>query len=138
MINTRASRTTRTHTRATLSTRRALLTIVVLIPLVWACFLVFTYFVPPHTFLVYFTFFVLLGVALTCTFTPFAYFIGRRFLTPRRYRVSIHQSLREGALLSLAIILNLSLRSLHSWNIFACIVIFGAIILIEVLFLVRK
>lgn len=106
--------------------------------LVWGGLITFTRFVPPDSVLAYTTFFVLLGVALTCTFTPIAYFIGLRFLSSRLYRATMRHALRQGALLSLCVVLNLLLRSLHSWNIFTAIVIFIAAIVVEVVSLGRK
>lgn len=118
--------------------RTALFLLLFVALLVWAGLLTFTHFVPPNSVLAYTTFFVLLGVALTCTFTPIAYFIGLRFLSSRLYRATMRHALRQGALLSLCVVLNLLLRSLHSWNIFTAIVIFIAAIVVEVVSLGRK
>jgi len=82
--------------------------------------------------------FVLLGVALTSTFSPLAYFVTLRFLSSRLYRATVQHALRQGALLSLCIVLNLVLRALHSWNIFTAVVIFVAAVVVEVLSLARK
>lgn len=82
--------------------------------------------------------FVLLGVALTSTFSPLAYFVTLRFLSSRLYRATVRHALRQGALLSLCIVLNLVLRALHSWNIFTAVVIFVAAVVVEVLSLARK
>lgn len=121
-----------------INNRTTLTLLLLLAPVTWAGLLVFTHFVPPVGTLTYTTFFVLLGVALTCTFSPIAYFIGLRFLSSRLYRTTVRHALRQGVLLSLCIVLNLLLRSLHSWNIFAAIVIFIAAIVIEVVSLARK
>ena len=118
--------------------RTALSLLLLLALLVWGSLLTFTHFVPPDSVLAYTTFFLLLGIALTCTFTPIAYFIGLRFLSSRLYRATLRHALRQGALLSLCIVLNLLLRSLHSWNIFTAIVIFIAAIVVEVVSLGRK
>ena len=107
-------------------------------PILWGGFLLFTRFVPPHTTPAFIAFFILLGVAFTSTFSPLAYFIGLRFLSSRLYRATVRHALRQGVLLSLCIILNLILLSLHSWNIFTTIVIFVAAIVIEVVSLARK
>jgi len=81
---------------------------------------------------------LLLGLALTSTLTPIAYGIGLRFITSHLYRATVRHALRQSILLSLAIILNLILRALHSWNIFMGLIIFVAVIIVEVLFLARK
>ncbi len=118
--------------------RKALYILILLAPLLWGGFLLFTRFVPPHTTLAFIAFFILLGVAFASTFSPLAYFISLRFLSSRLYRATVRHALRQGVLLSLCIILNLILLSLHSWNIFTAIVIFIAAIVIEVVSLARK
>ena len=118
--------------------RTALSLLVLMALLVWGVLLTFTHFVPPDSVVAYTTFFILLGIALTCTFTPIAYFIGLRFLASRLYRGTMQHAMRQGALLSVCIVLNLLLRSLHSWNIFTAIVIFIAAIVVEVVSLGRK
>jgi len=121
-----------------LTNRASLYILVLLAPLVWGGLLLFTHFVPPHSPFVYLIFFMLLGTALTCTLSPIAYFIGLRFLTFRHYRASISHSLRQAVLLSLCVIINLVLLSLHSWNIFAVFITLIAAIVIEVISLARK
>ena len=121
-----------------INNRTTLYILLLLAPVAWGGLLTYTHFVPPVGTLSYTTFFVLLGIALTCTFSPIAYVIGLRFLSSRLYRATVRHAIRQGALLSLCIVLNLLLRSLHSWNIFAAIVIFIAAIVIEVVSLARK
>ena len=121
-----------------MTNRSALYTLMLLAPLAWGGLLLFTYFVPPHTMLAFVALFVLLGVALTSTFSPLAYFVTLRFLSSRLYRATVRHALRQGALLSLCIVLNLVLRALHSWNIFTGVVIFVAAVVVEVLSLARK
>jgi hypothetical protein len=121
-----------------MTNRIALNLLMVLAPLAWAALLVFTHFVPPQTVLAYATFFVLLGVALTSTFSPLAYFISLRFISSRLYRATVRHALRQGALLSLWIVFNLLLRALHSWSLFVAIVSLGIILVVEVLALGRK
>jgi hypothetical protein len=121
-----------------MTNRIALYILIMLAPLAWAALLVFTYFVPPQAFLAYVTLFVLLGVALTSTLSPLAYFISLRFISSRLYRATVRHALRQGALLSLWIVFNLLLRALHSWSLFAAIVSSGIILVIEVLSLGRK
>jgi hypothetical protein len=121
-----------------MTNRSALYTLMILAPLAWGGLFVFTYFVPPHTLLAFVALFVLLGVAFTCTFSPLAYFVTSPFLSSRKYQVTIRQVLRQGALLSLGIILNLILLALRSWSIFTAVVIFVAAVVVEVLSLARK
>ena len=121
-----------------INNRTTLYILLLLAPIAWGGLLTYTHFVPPVGTLSYTTFFVLLCIALTCTISPIAYVIGLRFLSSRLYRTTVRHALRQGVLLSLCIVLNLLLRSLHSWNIFAAIVIFIAAIVIEVVSLARK
>ena len=58
-------------------------------PLAWIGLALFTRFVPPQTVLAFITVFVLLGVALTSTLSPIAYFVVRRFLSSRLYRATV-------------------------------------------------
>jgi len=121
-----------------LSNRATLYILILLAPFLWGGLLLFTRYVPPQTVVAFIAFFVLLSVAITSTFAPIAYFISLRFLSSRLYRTTVRHALRQGALLSLCIVLNLILLSLHSWNIFAAIIIFAAAIVIEILSLGRK
>jgi hypothetical protein len=121
-----------------LTNRNALYILIVLAPLAWAGLVLFTNYIPPRTLLAFSAFFLLLGIALTSTFAPIAYFIGLRFLSSRLYRTTIRHALRQGGLLALCILLNLILLALHSWNIITAIVIFVAAIIIEVVSLARK
>ncbi len=121
-----------------LSNRATLYILLLLAPFLWGGLLLYTRFIPPHTLLAFIAFFLLIGIAITSTFSPVAYFIGLRFLSSRLYRTTIRHALRQGILLSLCIVLNLILLSLHSWNIFAAIIIFAAAIIIEIISMARK
>ena len=121
-----------------MTNRNALYILMILAPIAWAGLLLFTRFVPPHTSLAFVAFFVLLGVALTSTFSPVLYFIGLRFLSSRLYRATVRHAIRQGALLALCIVINLILLALRSWNVFTAILIVGITIVIEVLSLGRK
>lgn len=121
-----------------ITNRTTLYLLLLLAILVWAGLLAFTHFVAPNGVPAYTIFFVLLAVALSCTFIPIAYFINLRFLSSRLYRATMRHSLRQSVLLSLCIVLNLLLRSLHSWNIITALIIFIAAIVIEVVSLARK
>jgi len=120
-------------------TNRSSLWILLLIALLtWSALLLFTRYVAPHAIAALIAFFLILGVALTSTFAPVAYFISHRLLPRRFYRTTVRQSIREGSLLALITILNLFLRALHSWNIFMAIVILVAAIVVEMLCLAKK
>ena len=121
-----------------LSNRATLYILIILAPFLWGGLLLFTRYIPPQTVVAFIAFFVLLSVAITSTFAPIAYFISLRFLSSRLYRTTVRHALRQGTLLSLCIILNLILLSLHSWNIFATIIILSAAIVIEIISLGRK
>ena len=121
-----------------LTNRATLYILLLLAPFLWGGLLLFTRFIPPHTILAFIAFFVLIGIAITSTFAPIAYFISLRFLSSRLSRTTVRHALRQGALLSLCVIFNLILLSLHSWNIFAAIIIFAAAIVIEVVSLAKK
>ena len=120
-------------------TNRATLYILFILALFfWGGLLLYTRFIPPHTIPAFIAFFVLIGIAITSTFAPIAYLISLRFLSSRLSRTIVRHALRQGALLSLCVILNLILLSLHSWNIFAAIIIFASAIVIEVVSLAKK
>jgi hypothetical protein len=121
-----------------LTNRAALYILILLAPFAWGGLLLFTRYVPPRGPLAYLAFFVLLGVAITCTISPIAYIIGLHFISSRLYRTTVRHSIRQGALLSLCVILNLMLLSLRSWNIVTAIIIVVATIIIEVVSLARK
>jgi len=121
-----------------MTNRNALYTLMILAVIGWGGLLLFTRFVPPHTSLAFVAFFVLLGVAITSTFSPVLYFLSRRFLTSHGYRASVRHALRQGALIALCVIFNLILLALHSWNAFTAVLILGIAIVVEVLSLGRK
>ncbi len=118
--------------------RTSLYTLLLPALLAWGGLLLFTRFVPPRTIPSFAVFFVILSIALACTFAPISYFIGLHLLSSRLYRATTRHALRQGILLSLIIVLNLILRALHSWNIFTAVVIFVAAVVLEVLSLARK
>lgn len=121
-----------------LTNRATLSILIILAPFLWGALLLYTHFIPPHDLLAFVAFFLLLGIAITSTSAPIAYFIGLRFLSSRLARTTVRHAIRQGALLSLCITLNLILLSLHSWNIFTAITIFVAAIVIEILSLAKK
>ncbi len=121
-----------------MTNRASLNLLMILALLAWAALLMFTHFVPPQSVQAYATFFVLLGIALTCSLSPVAYFVSKPITSSRLHRATMRHALREGALISLWVVFNLLLRALHSWSLFVAIVSLGIIIVIEVLSLGRK
>ena len=121
-----------------MTNRLSLYTLILITLIAWLGLLLFTHAVPPHALLAFIIFFCVLSLAQTSTLALIAYLIGLRFITTQRYHTTIGRAVRQGALLSLVIVLNLILRALHSWNIFMAIVILGAAIVVEVLSLARK
>jgi hypothetical protein len=104
----------------------------------WAALLLFTHYVPPNSIISFIAFFLILSVCLTSTFAPISYLFSRSLLTSRRHRITVRHAIRQGALLSLVVVLNLLLRALHSWSVVMGIVLLVAAIVIEILFLARK
>ena len=124
--------------RRRITRRGALYSMALLALIAWGALLAFTHFEPPTAITNFVVVFILLFVALACTFSPLAYLISLRFISSRLYRATLRHSLRQGFLLSFWIVFNLVLRSLHSWSLFTAIVSLGIIAVIEVLSLARK
>jgi hypothetical protein len=104
----------------------------------WIGLVLFTRLVPPASIEAFLTFFVILMVALISTFTPTIFVLGKRILFKRRYRMSMRLAVRQSVLLTLVVVLNLMLKALRSWNLAMAIVILGAAVVVEILFLARK
>ncbi len=120
-------------------TARSSLSFLLLLALVaWVTLTLFTRFIAPNTVLSFIAFFIILFVALASTLTFVAYTISRALLARRAYRPALRQSLREGTLLALVIVLNLLLLALHSWNIFTALASVASAVVLEILFLARK
>ena len=121
-----------------MSNRSALLILSGIALLAWGGLRLFVRLVPPHSFLAFIVFYLILSLAGTSTFALIAYVIGVRLLSLRLYKVTLRHAIRQGALLSLVLIFNLILLALHSWNIFTSIIILVAAVVVEVLSLARK
>jgi hypothetical protein len=124
--------------RRRLTRRGALYSMALIALLAWGALLAFTHFVPPNSVTNFVVVFILLFVALACTFSPLAYVISLRFISSRLYRATLGHSLRQGILLATWIVFNLVLRALRSWSIFTAIVSLGIIAVIELLSLAKK
>jgi hypothetical protein len=110
------------------------LPIVILIaPLSWGALLLYPHLLVSHIFPASIPFFLLLAVALTSTVTPTAYIIARLFSTTYMYQPTVRSAIREAALSALIVVLNLTLRTLSSWNLFTAILIVLAVIVVEVM-----
>src|SRR5436305_14660321 len=120
-------------------TERSSLFLSLIITLIsWGGLLLFTRFIPPVSFLAFVAFFALLAVALSTTLSPIVYVLGRRLFARRLYRLTAGHAIRQGALLTLVILLNLMLRALHSWNVFTCIVTLVTATVVEIVSLAKK
>ena len=120
-----------------MSIRSSLYRLLLIGVVAWGGLLLFTYFVEPQSVLALVIFFLTVSVALTSTFAIITYGIGRYMLPSRVYHATIRRAIRQGALLSLAIVLNLILHILHSGSIFTAIMILGAAVVLEVLVLAK-
>jgi hypothetical protein len=50
----------------------------------------------------------------------------------------VRYALRQSALLTIAIVLNLIFLALHTWNVVMALIILLAVVILEILFLARK
>ena len=64
-----------------ITNRQTLYLLIIIAPFLWGGLLLYTRFIPPHTLLAFTAFFLLIGIAITSTLAPIAYFIGLRFLS---------------------------------------------------------
>jgi hypothetical protein len=118
-------------------TRRTALILLSIVALAsWAALLLFTHAVAPATPVAFVVFFAILLVALTSTIAMCAYGLGSlilhsRLFTSKRHHASIRGALRQGTLLALAIIFNLVLRALNSWNMLTALAILLVAVVIE-------
>jgi hypothetical protein len=120
-----------------MSARSSIYRLLLITLIAWSGLLLFTYFVEPQSTLALVIFFLIASVALTSIFAIIAFGIGR-VLSARVYHTTIRRAIRQGALLSLAIMLNLILRILHSGSVFTAMMIIGAALVLEVLALAKK
>jgi hypothetical protein len=121
-----------------MSTRSSIHRLFLIALFAWGGLLLFTYFVKPQSALAFIIFLLIVSVALTSTLTIIAYGIGRYLFRFHIYHATIRRAIHQGALLSLAIVLNLILRILHSGNLSTGIMIVGATLVLEVLTLAKK
>ena len=84
-------------------------------------------------------FLFLLLIALTTTFTPIAQLVGSRFIRSKWYaQHAWRHALRQGALLALVIVANLTLKALDAWFWADILLIALAAVLVELIALARK
>ena len=116
-----------------MSTRASLFTLILTALLSWGGLVWFTYAVPPQTF-AFIALFLILTVALISTIAPIAYTISR-LISPQ---ATVRSAIQRGVLFTLIIVLNLTLRALHSWNVVTAVLIVLAVIVVEVMVLTHK
>lgn len=121
-----------------MSTRSSISRLLLLAVVAWIGLLFFTYFVGPQSPSALVVFFLIASVTLTSTLSIIIYAISHYLLSSKLYRATIRRAIRQGAFLSLAIILNLILLVMHSGNLFTGIMIVGATLVMEVLILAKK
>ncbi len=121
-----------------MTNRVSFYTLIAIAPLSWGGLLLFTYYVPPSSPMAFVILFLIAMVALTSTFAPLAYMVGCRLLAVWHYHATMRAAIRQGALIALAVVLNIIFYALNSWNIFMAIVILAAAAVVEMLSLARK
>lgn len=129
---------TTTNTRRALNIRTLLIITPIVALFAWAGLLIFTRYVPPASIPAFVVVFVLLELALFCTFVPLTYLVTRGVLAKRIARPTIRHALRQSLLFSIFIEFNLLLRVLHSWGLFTALVSFIIIVVVEFLALSGK
>ncbi|HEX4205535.1 MAG TPA: hypothetical protein VHZ51_15340 [Ktedonobacteraceae bacterium] len=121
-----------------MTNRASLYTLLVVALAAWGGLLLFTRWLAPTSIAVFLIFFLILLVALISTFAPVAYLLGHRVFAAGRARPPVRVAIRQSTLLSVVIVLNLLLKALHSWNLAMGVVMLGAAVVVEILFLARK
>jgi hypothetical protein len=119
--------------------RHPILTMVLVALVAWLCLGLFGKFVAPESAGARLVFLLLLLMALTATFTPAAQLIGSRLVRSKTYaQHRLRHAFRQGGLLALAIVANLTLKALDAWSWADVILIALAVALIELIALARK
>ncbi len=84
-------------------------------------------------------FLLLLLIALTATFTPIAQLVGSRLVRSKWYALhAFRHALRQGLLIALAIVANLTLKALDAWFWADVLLIALAAVLVEIIAIARK
>ena len=113
------------------------MTVVALIA--WIGLVLFGKLVAPEGALARLLFLFLLLIALTTTFTPIAQLVGSQFIRSKWYaQHAWRHALRQGALLALVIVANLTLKALDAWFWADILLIALAAVLVELIALARK
>lgn len=80
----------------------------------------------------------ILGIAILCTITPISYALHSRFATPRGRSSDFIRALRQGFLAGVLVTTLAALRFLYILTPFSGIVLTCIVILVEVLFSLRR
>lgn len=120
-----------------MSTRSSMQRLLLITLVAWSGLLLFTYFVEPRSMLALVIFFLIASVALTSCFAIMAFLLGSA-LPVSVYTMTIRRAIRQGALLSVALLLNLLLGLLHSGSIFTVLTIVGTALVLEMLTWTKK
>ncbi len=105
----------------------------------WGALGLFGKFVSPESVLARIMFLTLLFLALTATATPIARLAGVRLVRSKGYHLhGLRHALRQGALVALAVVANLTLVALGAWFWADVVLIMLAVILAEMIALARK
>jgi hypothetical protein len=105
----------------------------------WVGLAVYAARVPPLALANYVAFFALLFVALAATCALATYLIGLRVVRSRLYQQGVlRHALRQGGLLALFGVANLTLGVLRAWSFVSALLILAALALVEFVSLARK
>ena len=104
----------------------------------WLILLLFTRFVAPSSLFAFCVFFLFFSLALSSTLAPIIYSVELRVFPKYHYYHLVRYAMRQSALLTIAVDLNLIFLVLHTWNVVMALIILLAAIILEVLFLARK
>lgn len=122
-----------------MATRHPIVALTLLALAAWIGLLLFGRFVRPAGLLAPALFLLLLFIALAASFTPIAQLVGTRLVRSKwYYQHRWRHALRQGTLITLAIITNLALLALGAWFWADVLLIVIAAVLVELIALARK
>ena len=122
-----------------MAARHPIVTMTVVALIAWIGLVLFGKLVAPEGALARILFLFLLLVALTATFTPIAQLVGSQVVRSKWYaQHAWRHALRQGVLLALVIVANLTLKALDAWFWADILLIALAAVLVELIALARK